>query len=360
MPAVHILQGLPGSGKSTFARRQFGLTAVRCSADDFLVDIAGEYRFSQARVGEAHARCLRKFVEVLQSGGPNSIVVDNTNLTVAEMSPYVALAQAYAASTSLWLLDAPLAECFARQTHGVPSEAFERMNSELARFSPPCWWPSPTTVELANAPHAASVYVGLALRETDELVLARNAVCDSLDLLPRTEAHVTLAYLGKVDPRSCDALAEALCGQVPDELSDLAIIGTGAAFEMEAGKPVPLFETEVEIARAHPRVGWWSVEPTSVLVEFRSVVLGELAKLGLSTPDQPFYPHVTLGSRGRESDDEFDVYSILKRPTLGGFMCPNSVPVSKLHITASRIVPASIACIRAWSPVGAGAPASRF
>jgi hypothetical protein len=36
---------------------------------------------------------------------------------------------------------------------------------------------------------------------------------------------------------------------------------------------------------------------------------------------EPFFPHVTVGSRGRAgvADEDFDVYSLEKRATLTGF-----------------------------------------
>jgi hypothetical protein len=176
--------------------------------------------------------CLRKFVAALQTDGPNTIVVDSTSITVAEIAPYVALAQAYSASVSIWHISASAAECLAQQTHSVPAETIHQMWAELAQFSTPPWWPQRRTLSLVAPAEPISVYVGLAVAELDELAATRKAVCQRLDLLPRSEAHVTLAYLDKVDAAKCAVFAQALASAASDSLADLRVVGVGAAAEL--------------------------------------------------------------------------------------------------------------------------------
>lgn len=89
---VLILQGVSGSGKSTFARdveqRLERRTMVTvCSADSYF-EQDGQYRFDVAKLGDAHATCFRDFCDNL-SWGTNLVVVDNTNTTTMEIAPYM-------------------------------------------------------------------------------------------------------------------------------------------------------------------------------------------------------------------------------------------------------------------------------
>jgi tRNA uridine 5-carbamoylmethylation protein Kti12 len=79
-----ILRGLPGSGKSTFAKRlasEFGF--VHLEADEHLY-VNGEYRFDPARIADAHALVVRDACAHLQVGA--RVVVANTHVRLWEMA----------------------------------------------------------------------------------------------------------------------------------------------------------------------------------------------------------------------------------------------------------------------------------
>lgn len=95
---VIMMSGVPGSGKSTLVARRWPGAVVFSADAYFMVD--GEYRFDPSRIGEAHCGCLRSFTETLQVADVEVLVVDNTNLSVSEIAPYAALAQAYGATSS--------------------------------------------------------------------------------------------------------------------------------------------------------------------------------------------------------------------------------------------------------------------
>ena len=100
--AVVVLRGLPGCGKSTFARqlafeaRDRGIAVGICCADDYFVSPFGEYRFYRLLVPTAHQVCHEKFDAMLASNGldandPNAasiIIVDNTNILAREYRHY--------------------------------------------------------------------------------------------------------------------------------------------------------------------------------------------------------------------------------------------------------------------------------
>lgn len=143
---VKILCGVSGSGKSTYIANNFP-KAVVCSADHFFLADNGEYVFDVKKLSEAHAYCLRKFVQHLQSPGlaggqVGVLVVDNTNTSMQEVAPYAALANAYGFDTEIIILQADPVEAHKRNRHNVPLKSvmgqFDRLRG-LEKSLPP-WW----------------------------------------------------------------------------------------------------------------------------------------------------------------------------------------------------------------------------
>ena len=134
---VYVMSGLPGSGKSTLARKLAGENGLVLSADDyFMVD--GEYRFDPTKIGEAHKRCMDRFIQATQAGEP-LIVVDNTNLSKWEISPYMLVGETMVYEVTVVVVeeDNPTV-CAARTTHGVPLEVIKKMAYYREDLLP--WW----------------------------------------------------------------------------------------------------------------------------------------------------------------------------------------------------------------------------
>lgn len=90
--SIRILSGVSGSGKTTRAQAVYS-SHLRKSADEFFFNPkTRQYEFDPTKLQEAHADCLNRFMKALAYGWP--IVIDNTNCSAWEISPYVAIAAA--------------------------------------------------------------------------------------------------------------------------------------------------------------------------------------------------------------------------------------------------------------------------
>jgi predicted kinase len=85
-----LIRGLPGSGKTTWAKLFVRDYYAHYEADMFF-EFDGPYKFDASKLGEAHAWCLRKTKESLEHG--QSVVVANTFSRLWEMKPYINLAE---------------------------------------------------------------------------------------------------------------------------------------------------------------------------------------------------------------------------------------------------------------------------
>jgi predicted kinase len=145
MYEVVILRGIPGSGKSTRAEEAYSGHEV-CSADDYFRNFYGVYKFDARALPAAHRACLLKFEALLIAGTEHIIVVDNTNLTAAEIAPYYALAEAHGYDPRIEDMNPGTVKAIARQAgrryKAVPPETIERMAHLKAAADPtlPARW----------------------------------------------------------------------------------------------------------------------------------------------------------------------------------------------------------------------------
>lgn len=145
-PQAVILRGLPGSGKSHFARRLcdrfIPMTvpplryATICTTDDYFETAEG-YRFDPSRLGDAHGWNRQRFA-TLCAQHPPLLICANTNMASDEWRFYVETAQAAGYRVRLLTIGNPCdpahqALCLARNLHGVTAETIAAM---ARRFVP--------------------------------------------------------------------------------------------------------------------------------------------------------------------------------------------------------------------------------
>lgn len=148
---VVIMSGISGSGKSTYAEKILTETeGIKVSADHYFIN-RGEYQFQPHLLGQAHADCFRRFIDYCQSVvntpmSNSTLVVDNTNLSVEEISPYVLAAQAFDIAVVVKVITlmpysvAEMRQCAERNLHQVSLETVERQFSQLLKRQLPSRW----------------------------------------------------------------------------------------------------------------------------------------------------------------------------------------------------------------------------
>lgn len=148
---VVVMQGLPGAGKSTIARKlkhEFISENQEChifSSDSFHME-NGVYTYKQERAAKAHGRCLHMYARFLMANIPDTLdphrllIIDNTNTTVAEIAPYIALAHAFDWRAHVLRVSCDVETAVVRNTHGVPMSTLIKMQANIWQFNPPAWW----------------------------------------------------------------------------------------------------------------------------------------------------------------------------------------------------------------------------
>jgi predicted kinase len=113
-----LMQGAPGSGKSTMARliaRGLGSNAVILSTDEYWEADDGIYDFDVELLGAAHLWNQRRAAAIMSGTRESQVtIIDNTNIHRRDVVPYVGLAQVYGYDIQVVRVDPGLDECLRR------------------------------------------------------------------------------------------------------------------------------------------------------------------------------------------------------------------------------------------------------
>ena len=126
MPTLYLIRGLPGSGKSTFARSFSNALRYVYEADDYFVT-DGVYQFDASKLGEAHSWCQQRARNDLESG--MDCIVSNTSTTEREVETYAKIAEECGAKFVSIIVETRHG---GTNIHNVPEEKVQQMRN---RFS---------------------------------------------------------------------------------------------------------------------------------------------------------------------------------------------------------------------------------
>lgn len=130
---LFIVRGLPGSGKSTFAKKLVGSDFLVCEADKYFIDDDGKYNFDFTKIKDAHRWCQELVETYMKDSLVNDqfyreIAVSNTFTQEWEMKPYFELAEKYGYKVFTIVVENRHG---GKNIHGVPDDKLEIMKNRF-------------------------------------------------------------------------------------------------------------------------------------------------------------------------------------------------------------------------------------
>ena len=128
MKTLYIVRGVPGSGKSTFAK---SIGGIHIEADQFFME-NGKYNFDITKIKLAHKYCQNQTEAWMKTDGAqvnnHKIVVSNTFTQEWEMEPYFKLAEKYGYRTFSLIVENRHGGV---NEHDVPEDKLELMKNRF-------------------------------------------------------------------------------------------------------------------------------------------------------------------------------------------------------------------------------------
>jgi predicted kinase len=141
-PTLHLICGLPGSGKTTLGKRlEHDLPALRLAPDEWMFRIVGD-GYDEAKRAVVEAMQWELAARVLKLGP--DVILENGFWSRSEREDFKARATALGANTKLYFCDVPRDELLRRlalRNAALPPDTFHvspaQLDAWIACFEPP-------------------------------------------------------------------------------------------------------------------------------------------------------------------------------------------------------------------------------
>lgn len=140
---LFLMQGIPGSGKSTMAKVIADkYEAIIFSTDDFWITRIGDqviYSWNREKLGEAHRWNQRRCVQEMMSDDGGNIVIDNTNIKKRDAQVYFDLASMFNYDIQVVRVEVPVDVAIARQEsrpedRRIPNHVIRNMQDTMEKL----------------------------------------------------------------------------------------------------------------------------------------------------------------------------------------------------------------------------------
>lgn len=127
-PNLIIVRGLPGSGKSTYAKKFAEENGyVHLESDDYLCDEKGIYRYTDASAAWARGQCLNDAIAALKEG--KDVIVSNVFMSSGSINRYVHEAKGISGPIRIIRMTADYGN-----VHNVPEKIVNSMRKNFADY----------------------------------------------------------------------------------------------------------------------------------------------------------------------------------------------------------------------------------
>ena len=122
---LYIVRGIPGSGKSTFAKKMISKKMADAYYEaDMFFERNGKYQFDPSKLRQAHEWCQNQVMKALSEG--KTVIVSNTFTRIPEMLPYVNFCKKNHIPFQVIRLTTNFGSI-----HNVPADSIERMKNRF-------------------------------------------------------------------------------------------------------------------------------------------------------------------------------------------------------------------------------------